>query len=189
MGIIGGGHNGLVAAGYLAKAGFRVTVYERRAVLGGLCVNEAVLPGYQVPTVAAWYGMLRPEIMADLGLTLATYLPNPAHISVLGDGDYIIEAGTIAASRLAIAGVTEADHVGLAALLDEVFRAAEVLWPHLLRAPVSQAAFVAELNAAGLTTIADMCFTASLEAYLRRFITHEKLIAAYLVETFGPPTA
>lgn len=66
--IVGAGHNGLVAASYLAKAGLKVTVVERRPIAGGACVTEELLPGYRFSTAAYSAGLLRPEIIRDLGL-------------------------------------------------------------------------------------------------------------------------
>ena len=66
--IIGAGHNGLVAAATLAKAGQRVLVLERRDVLGGAAVSEEIFPGYCVDTGANDAGLFMPEIVADLGL-------------------------------------------------------------------------------------------------------------------------
>ena len=66
--VIGAGHNGLVAAAYLARAGRRVRVLERRPVLGGTCVTEEVFPGFKVSTAAYVVSLLRPEIVRDLKL-------------------------------------------------------------------------------------------------------------------------
>ncbi len=66
--IIGGGHNGLVTAAYLAKAGLKVCVLERREVLGGACVTEEIWPGFKVSTAAYVNSLLRPEIIRDLEL-------------------------------------------------------------------------------------------------------------------------
>ncbi|MFN8455305.1 MAG: NAD(P)/FAD-dependent oxidoreductase [Anaerolineae bacterium] len=66
--IIGGGHNGLVTAAYLAKAGKKVAVLERRDTLGGAAATEEIWPGFKVNTGAADAGLLRPEIIAELGL-------------------------------------------------------------------------------------------------------------------------
>lgn len=66
--VIGGGHNGLVAAAYLARGGLSVLVLERRAVLGGAAATEEVFPGYRVNTGAGDAGMFLPEILEDLNL-------------------------------------------------------------------------------------------------------------------------
>ena len=66
--IIGGGHNGLVAAAYLARAGREVTVLERRSVLGGACVTEELVPGARFSTCAYVVSSLRPQIIAELEL-------------------------------------------------------------------------------------------------------------------------
>src|SRR6187402_2967506 len=66
--IIGAGHNGLVTAAYLAKAGYKVLVLERRDVLGGCCVTEEVWPGFKVSTAAYVNSLLRPDIIRDLEL-------------------------------------------------------------------------------------------------------------------------
>ena len=66
--IVGGGHNGLTAAFYLARAGLRTIVLERREVVGGACVTEEIAPGVRASTTSYIASMLRPEIVADLGL-------------------------------------------------------------------------------------------------------------------------
>src|SRR3989442_10291451 len=66
--IVGGGHNGLVAAAYLAKASLKVLVLERRPIVGGACVTEEIHPGFRASTLAYTCGLFRPEIKADLDL-------------------------------------------------------------------------------------------------------------------------
>jgi phytoene dehydrogenase-like protein len=66
--VIGGGHNGLVNAAYLAKAGRRVLVLERRYVLGGAAVTEEVFPGFKFSVASYVVSLLRPEIIRDLDL-------------------------------------------------------------------------------------------------------------------------
>jgi len=90
--VIGGGHNGLVTACYLAKAKWKVLVLERRYIVGGACVSEDVWPGYKVSTAAYVNSLFRPEIIADLNLRDYGYEPierNPASFSPFLDGRYL----------------------------------------------------------------------------------------------------
>lgn len=87
--IIGGGHNGLVAACYLARAGLKTLVLERRAVVGGTVVTEEFHPGFRCSTVAHTGGPLLPHVMDDLQLGrhgLEVISP-PVRVTALGDGD------------------------------------------------------------------------------------------------------
>jgi phytoene dehydrogenase-like protein len=73
--VVGAGHNGLVAAGYLATAGVRVLVVEKRDIVGGACVTEEPWPGFRVNTFAYVCGLLRPQIVEDLQLRKFGYDP------------------------------------------------------------------------------------------------------------------
>jgi phytoene dehydrogenase-like protein len=66
--LIGGGHNGLVCAAYLAKAGLRVTVLERRDVVGGAAVTEEFHPGFRNSVAAYTVSLLQPKVIRDLDL-------------------------------------------------------------------------------------------------------------------------
>ncbi|MBX9885792.1 MAG: FAD-dependent oxidoreductase, partial [Novosphingobium sp.] len=66
--IIGGGHNGLTCAFYLARAGMKVRVLERRDIVGGACVTEEFHPGFRNSTASYTVSLLRPKVIADMKL-------------------------------------------------------------------------------------------------------------------------
>ena len=85
--VVGGGHNALTAAAYLARAGLDVCVLERRDVLGGACVTEELWPGYRVSRASYVVSMLQPKVVADLRLREHGYEPiplDPAYATVAG---------------------------------------------------------------------------------------------------------
>jgi len=91
--IVGGGHNGLVAAFYLAKAGFKPLVLERRGQVGGAAITEEFHPGFRCSTLAHNTGPLRADIVRDMqleqhGLKLTT--PNVNTVSLLPDGRALV---------------------------------------------------------------------------------------------------
>jgi phytoene dehydrogenase-like protein len=89
--VIGGGHNGLVAAAYLAKAGRQVIVLEKREFLGGAAVTEELFPGFKFSSLADGAGHLSAEVIADLNLSYHGFqiLPSPGSLicSLLPDGN------------------------------------------------------------------------------------------------------
>ncbi len=113
--IIGGGHNGLVAAFYLARAGRSVLVLERRDIVGGACVTEAFHPGFRNSSLAFVMSYLRPEIIADMGLEergleatmmRGGFFPFP-------DGRYLLQTGDAEHDRAEIARFSNRDALAL----------------------------------------------------------------------------
>ena len=91
--VIGGGHNGLVCGAYLAKAGRKVVVLERRELVGGASVTEEVWPGYRVSTAAYVVSLLQPKIVRDLALErfgYRVYPIDPAYFLPFPDGRSIL---------------------------------------------------------------------------------------------------
>jgi phytoene dehydrogenase-like protein len=91
--IIGGGHNGLVCAAYLARAGKRVLVLERRESVGGAAMTEEVFPGFRFSVFSYVVSLLRPEIIRDLDLPRhgLHILPLESTLTPLPDGDHLAQ--------------------------------------------------------------------------------------------------
>jgi len=91
--IIGGGHNGLVCAAYLARAGRKVLVLERRERVGGAAMTEEVFPGFRFSVFSYVVSLLRPEIIRDLDLPRhgLHILPLESTVTPLPNGDYLAQ--------------------------------------------------------------------------------------------------
>src|SRR5687767_9748267 len=103
--IIGGGHNGLTAAAYLARAGRKVLVLERRHLVGGAAVTEEVFPGFKFSVCSYVVSLLRPEIIRDLDLPRhgLEILPLDGTFTPMPNGDYLWRVNDHARTRREIA--------------------------------------------------------------------------------------
>src|ERR1700690_1410805 len=109
--IIGGGHNGLVAAAYLAKGGKKVLVLERRYVLGGAAVTEEIIPGFKFSVFSYVVSLLRPEIIRDLDLPRhgLEILPLDGTFTPMPSGDYLWRVNDHGKTRREIARHSKVD--------------------------------------------------------------------------------
>ena len=151
--VVGGGHNGLVCAAYLAKAGLSVAVIERRAVVGGACVTEEIFPGYKVCTAAQIGGLLKTKIIRDLelekfGFGLVPFDPHRLHL--FPDGRYIQFWRDPAKSMAEVAKFSERDAQAYLEFERQMDRLASIIKPELeLRPPMSIGALEARFDEAG----------------------------------------
>ena len=109
--VIGGGHNGLTAAAYLARAGRKVLVLERRHVLGGAAVTEEIFPGFRFSVCSYVVSLLRPEIIRDLDLPRhgLEILPLDGTFTPMPSGDYLWRVNDHAKTRREIARHSKLD--------------------------------------------------------------------------------
>jgi phytoene dehydrogenase-like protein len=136
--IIGGGHNGLVCACYLAAGGFKVAVLERRHVVGGAAVTEEFHPGFRNSTASYTVSLLHPKVIRDLKLVahglviverpLANFLP-------LSHEGYLEVGGGLAATQAAVARFSARDAAALPDYYARLDRVADVLRALALETP------------------------------------------------------
>jgi phytoene dehydrogenase-like protein len=90
--VVGGGHNGLTNGAYLAKAGLRTLILERRHLVGGAAITEELHPGFSFTTFSYALSLLRPDIVQELDLVKHGFLPllMPSSFAPMDDGDYLM---------------------------------------------------------------------------------------------------
>ena len=127
--VVGGGHNGLVAAAYLARAGLRTLVVERRPIIGGACTTEEFAPGYRASPGAYVLSLLRPPIWRDFslrsrGLEVLEAAPT---LNVFRDGARLTLHEDSAATARELARFDPADGAAFAAFSEEMLAVAGLL--------------------------------------------------------------
>ena len=136
--ILGGGHNGLVAAFYLAKAGFKPLVLERRPIVGGCAITEEFHPGFRCSKLAHSAGPIRSDIVGEMGLVshgLRTYSSEVRVLSLSPTGKPLVLYGDIAKSQREIAKISQKDATNYAEFAKSLARIAEVIDLLLAMAP------------------------------------------------------
>lgn len=136
--IIGAGHNGLVCAFYLARAGLKVRMVERRDVVGGAAVTEEFHPGFRNSVASYTVSLLQPKVIADMRLAengyrvierpISNFLPQP-------DGGYLKLGGGLERTQAEFARFSAADADALPAYYDALEGVAEVLRALALKSP------------------------------------------------------
>lgn len=135
--VVGGGHNGLTAAAYLAARGHRVLVLERRGILGGAAVTEEFCPGYRNSSCSYVASLLHPEVVRDLDLHAhgLEFLPLRSSFHPKADGRHLLLTGDDDHDRAQIAKFSNRDYAAkkeFDSILDD---AADLIRPWLTRPP------------------------------------------------------
>ncbi len=136
--IIGAGHNGLVTAGYLARAGRKVLVLERRPIVGGACVTEEVFPGYRVSTASYLVSLLQEKVVRDLELPRYGYRvfpKDPAYFAPYLDGSHMFMYQDMARTCQEIAKFSARDAARYPEYEDNIECVARLIEPLILQPP------------------------------------------------------
>jgi phytoene dehydrogenase-like protein len=147
--IIGAGHNGLVAAGYLARAGKKVVVLEQRDRVGGACTLEEPFPGFTMSPCAYVVSLLRPEIIRDLELHrygFDAYVKDPQMFVPFPDGNYLFLRANTEKTIEGIHHLSPHDAEAYPKFLRFFDRASAILNPILLEEPPSVADLAARFR-------------------------------------------
>jgi len=134
--IVGGGHNGLTAAGYLGKAGLKTLVLERRPIVGVAVVTEEICPGYRVSSVSYVVSLLRPEIIKELELEKHGFemIRLAGTLAVCND-DYLFLNGNAVHDRKAVERFSSRDYDAMDRFEDMVQTIGDVVRNQMLKEP------------------------------------------------------
>ena len=192
--IVGGGHNGLVTAAYLARAGLSVTVLERREIVGGACVTEELIPGFSCSSCAYVANDLTPKVLHELDLRrfgLELYQTGISIASISEDGRGFALYNDLDRSLRELEGVGPREGEGLVRLGLRMARLAEIVHPTLLRSPPTLAELEGELRAVGEGPLFEEFFKGSASDLLDHYFDSDVVKGMFaffaMVSTYGGP--
>ena len=194
--IVGGGHNGLVAANYLGRAGQKVLVVERREMLGGACVTEEFFPGAKFSSCSFIQAVLRPQVIQDLELVsrfgLEMYAPDPQGFALFDDGSHILLWQDIDRTLQQLEKVAPADAKGLLQFGTRLRRFGDLTQHWTLDNPPTRSEMVAHFEQHGEEELLNEFLFGSTRDLLNRYFTSEQVRGFYtffgIVSIWGGPS-
>jgi phytoene dehydrogenase-like protein len=181
--VVGGGHNGLVAANYLAKAGRHVVVLERRQMLGGACVSEELVPGAKFSTCAYVVSSLRPEIIRELELKrfgLEVYATDVLNFVMGADGSHFFVWPELDRTLSEIGKLSKHDSETFIDFGIRFQRFAQLVAPLLLQEPPTLSDLVKRFEDAGSIDLWHEFVTISVGDMLDRYFESDLLKGLFM---------
>jgi len=178
--LLGAGHNGLTAAAYLARAGRRVLVLERRDVVGGACVTEEVWPGYRVSTAAYLCSLLPPRIAQELELGrygFEVYRRETSGFAPFPDGSHLLLFPDSERTRLELRRFCPLDVDAYFAFEADVERATGILEPFFFGPSPTLGQLADAFRNAGAAHLFEPFFIGSVRELLERRFRNDRLMA------------
>jgi phytoene dehydrogenase-like protein len=194
--VIGGGHNGLVAACYLARAGKQVLVLERHHSVGGAAVTEEIHPGFFVSVASYSMSLMRPEIIEQLRLAdygFETYPKSPSYFMPFPDGQHLfLYADNREASKAQLAKFSHKDAANLDAFEAFWDRCCDIVEPTLMAPPISLAELAQRFDDAGCADDFRRLMLGSMQALMDEFFESPYVQAAMapqsIISTMAGPS-
>ena len=181
--ILGGGHNGLVAAGYLAGAGLDVVVLERREVLGGACTTEELFPGYRFSACSYICHLLQTKVIEELGLRehgFEVYRLHPSRFQPYPDGTRLLVWDDVAKTQEEIARFSRRDAENYPDWLAFWERAAGMIYPYFLTPPPTVSEIAERVRGTDDEALLDRLLTASMVDIVTEFFESEAVRGAFI---------
>jgi phytoene dehydrogenase-like protein len=194
--IVGGGHNGLVAANYLGRAGKKVLVVERREILGGACVTEEFFPGARFSSCSFIQAVLRPKIIQDLELTsrfgLEMYAPDPQGFALFDDGSHILLWQDVDKTLRQLERMAPEDAKGLLRFGSRLRRFSDLTAHWMLDRPPARSEMIRQFETAGEEDLLNEFLFGSTRDLLNRYFTSPQVRGFYtffgIVSIWGGPS-
>ena len=191
--VVGGGHNGLVTAGYLAGAGLSVLVLERREIVGGACVTEELFPGRRISSCSYICHLLQRKVVDDLDLFdhgLRIHTVDPYRFQPFPDGNYMLTWQTPEQTREEVARIDPEDGRAYPDFYAFISRAAGIIHRHFLSDPPTIAELTAECEGTEDEPVLRRMLTGNLVDLVAEHFRTEAVRAAFLdAEDAGDPRA
>jgi phytoene dehydrogenase-like protein len=191
--IVGGGHNGLVASFYLARAGLNVAVLERRERVGGAAYTEELFPGYRVSSCSYICWNLQQRVIDDLDLErhgLVRHAVDPLPVLPLRDREYLAFWADEARTRQEIARINPSDAERLGEWHQLWERAAGLVHPFFLRRPPTMDEIRAHASRVGELDLLDRLLETSIVELAGEYFEDQRIAAALmLICDIGDPFA